>query len=175
MSFTACGDDDNYEGALTPPDPDVVTLQLFAPKSSVGAISTAVNAYTKYNDSITIQITYDDGAMLASKIEAGYDCDIYIADSANYLDWLDANCDAEKNPNGNDLLLDGSRTDVFKGSGTVLDDDGNETEAEITYTAAVIKTGNYPNASKTFIEFLKDAAYEEADEAYETYGFTKIN
>ena len=171
FSITACGSE---EGKSNPPDPNVQILQIFAPKTSVGVVSTAANAYRRYSD-VTIQITYDDGAMLASKIEAGYDCDIYIADSADYLDWLDSDCTADKNPNGNDLIIEGSRTDVFRGTATVTDDDGNETTEEITYTAAVIKTGKYPMASQTFIEFLRDAAYEEADEAYETYGFTKIN
>ena len=173
MSITACGGD--REGMSNPPDPNIQILQVFAPKSSVGIVSTAVNAYGRYTDNITVQITYDDGAMLASKIEAGYECDIYIAESADYLDWLDANCTADKNPNGNDCILEDSRTDVFIGPATVYDEDGNEKTEDVTYTAAVIKTGNYPNASKAFIEFLKDAAYDEADEAYETYGFTKIN
>ena len=173
VSLCACGTPkDRYDGT---PATNETVLQVYAPASAAGIISTAANAYKRYNPNLSIEINYDDGAMLASKIEAGYDCDVYIADSADYLDWLDSNCTADKNPNGNDCILEDSRTDVFIGPATVYDEDGNEKTEDVTYTAAVIKTGNYPNASKAFIEFLKDAAYDEADEAYETYGFTKIN
>lgn len=98
VPFTACGADEDYEGAVYPNDPDTITLQVFAPKSSVGIVSTAVNAYRSYAEDVTIQITYDDGAMLASKIEAGYECDIYLADSPDYLDWLDSDSGKEKIP-----------------------------------------------------------------------------
>ena len=172
LSITACGKKEN-DGPGGTPNEEAQVIKVFAPKTSVGIVSTAANAYRKYNDSIVIEITYDDGAMLASKIEAGYECDVYVADSADYLDWLDADCGSEKNPNGNDCILEGSRTDVFIGPATVYSEDGEPSTEDVTYTAAVIKTGRFPMASQAFIDFMRDAAYEEADQAYKDYGFTK--
>jgi len=175
LSITACGKKQENDGPGETPNADAQVIRIFAPKTSVGILSTAANAYRKYNDSIVIEINYDDGAMLASKIEAGYECDVYVADSADYLDWLDAECDAEKNPNENDCILEGSRTDVFIGPATVYSENGEASTEDVTYTAAVIKSSAYPEASKAFIDFMQAAEYEEADQAYEDYGFTKIN
>lgn len=170
FTLAACGGNKETQG--TPPDPNQVTLTVYAPTTSLGVVSTAVNAYKRSAPQIDIQIIYDESLMLAAKVEAGYKCDIFIAEEPMQMDWLDVNCGEDENPNANDLLLEGSRTELFKGF--IPDPEAEDGQTETVYTAAVIKTASYPIAAQTFIDFLRNADYEEAEETYKEYGFEKV-
>ena len=101
---------------------------------------------------------------LAAKIEAGYDCDIFICEDEACMDWLDATKDKEVNPNGNDCLAEGTRSAVFKGT-------PEGAEEEMTFSAAVIKTTAQEKEAGKFMSFIES---ENADKVYDASGFERV-
>lgn len=146
-----------------------VTLDLFAPDDSLEPIVTIVHNYGSFCPDIAIRITFDTGDMLAAKIEAGYQCDIFFADYARYMDWLDASAVADANPNKNDCLISGSRIKVA--AGPKLLEDGIENPNPLTYEIAIVKNSKYQTESQKFLEYLMS---EAGDEVFEMYGYETL-
>ncbi len=151
-----------------------MVLNLFAPKTSVMAVSTIVDRYKSMSEYASIRITYEDSDMLAAMVEAGYACDIIFTDQEYCMDWIDGKCGADKNPNKNDCLVEDTRMDVFKGiletSHTEYDEEDNEIEVtdsqDLTFTVAVVKGTKYEKECKKFLSFLTDERIvEEIEEA----------
>ena len=152
------------------------TLTIFAPMDSILAVSSLVNKYGQKDSKTVIKINYDDTFMQASKIEAGYDCDIYITTSDICLNWLDADyagltyddeAKTEANPNGNDKIYGNSRVQVFKG--TVKDEDGND--VEVIFSAAICKSTQYRKQCQAFIDYMFS---DEAKEIYSVGEFEMV-
>ena len=150
-----------------------VTLNVYAPIDSILAISGMSDRFSRVNENILLKINYDDTFMHAAKIEAGYDCDIYISDEALCMNWLDQdyigviNDDEEKseaNPNKNDKIWSDTRVEVFKGK--AIDEDGKEYDQ--VFTAAVCKSSKYKSQAQLFIDFLFS---DEAKEVYKIGDF----
>ena len=83
----------------------------------------------------SVLVSFDEGAVLAAKIEGGYPCDIYVSDEPRFMDWLDSECGEEANPNKNDKIWSDTRVDVFQGK--AIDEEGKEYDQ--VFTAAVCK------------------------------------
>ena len=156
-------------GNKEPENPQQVVLNLYAPTSSVLVVSNIVDRFTEANETIGIKITYDDGAVLASKIEAGYDCDIYISDHTEYMDWLDVTfANSSSNPNRHDRIDPDTRADVFKGTVEVENTDPPQYDEndeliepepkyeDLTFTAAMVKKTAYPDQVKEFLAYMQD-------------------
>ena len=140
-----------------------VELDLFAPKQALGIVSTLVNDYYKVQPNISIRITYDEGAMLAARIEAGYKCDIYIADDPYFLDWLDIEADPQVNLNHNDRIFSDTRKEILEGPA------GDDQETA-TYSIAVVKPSENKDAAQGFIDFFMSST---SDPIFEEWGFTR--
>ena len=146
-----------------------VVLDVFAPNQSLGIVSTLVASYHKVQPNVTMRITYDSGAMLAAKIEAGYNCDIFIADDTYFLDWLDKAADTSINVNGNDRIYsDSRRNEVLVGP---ADEEYATEEGMLAlYSIAVVKPSTNRAVSEAFINYFLG---ESADEVYEEWGFAR--
>ncbi|NMA93473.1 MAG: hypothetical protein GX975_02290 [Clostridiales bacterium] len=150
-------------------------IQIFAPIQAAGLISSLAYTYTSEYEGVQFLITNDDGELLAAKIEAGYTCDIYIADEKSFMDWLDINCDEELNPNRNDKIVKGSRREIMTGPGNpdYCDEELAEDEVYISsYSAAVCVSSGKPYESQCFIDFLSS---ETAKKVMEEFGYTPID
>ena len=173
LSLAGCGEKKGVE------NPQQVVLELYAPTDSVLVVSNLTDRFTSENETIGIRVIYEDSAMLAALIEAGYYADIYIADNAAHMDWLDASAgedgelreretEEEANPNKNDKIDSSTRGDVFKGTVEVAPDptpeyDENDqliekqpTYEERTFSAALVKSSKHPEEAKAFLDFIRD-------------------
>ncbi|MBQ1887071.1 MAG: hypothetical protein II499_03625 [Firmicutes bacterium] len=151
-------------GTKTAKEPDEIILNVFASNNSVYAVANLVDSYKSMSSYAAVRVTYDEPSMLAAKIEAGYDCDIFICEDEACMDWLDATKDKEVNPNGNDCLAEGTRSAVFKGT-------PEGAEEEMTFSAAVIKTTAQEKEAGKFMSFIES---ENADKVYDASGFERI-
>ena len=156
LSLCACGKEPDIE------------LDFFAPNQSVGIVSTIVNSYHSVKPNVTIRITYDEGAMLAAKIEAGYECDIYLADDTYFLDWLDSAETAGVNVNHNDRIYSDSRQTIL--TGPVYEAYAQEGQTTTDYSIAVVKPSQKRAAADAFIEYFLS---EVNDSVFEEWGFTR--
>ncbi len=162
LSLAGCGEKKGIE------NPQKVVLELYAPSDSVLVVSNLTDRFTQQNETIGIRVIYEDSAMLAALIEAGYYADVYIADNAAHMDWLDAAAGEEANPNKNDKIDGSTRKDIFKGTVEIPPDptpeyDENDnliekqpTYEERTFSVALVKSSKYQEEAKAFIEFIED-------------------
>lgn len=147
-------------------------IRIFAPIQVAGLVSSLAYSYTSEMDNVQFLITNDDGELLAAKIEAGYTCDIYIADEKSFMDWLDIECNEELNPNRNDKILKDSRREIMTGPGNPAYCEEELAEDEVyisSYSAAVCITSGKPYESQRFINFLSS---ETAQKVMEEFGYT---
>lgn len=172
FACTACKKN-HADYAPANPDEEFV-LDIFASDEMVGVISDLVYRYSTYAPRASIRVTYDEGAILAAKIEAGTPCDIYVSDDVRFMDWLDQECDEEKNPNKNDKIVSETRVDVAYGPGNEKYAEEELAEGEVyntTFTAAVCRATALPYEAEQFIKFMLS---EEVNDIYETYGFSRV-
>lgn len=141
-----------------------IVLNLFASTNSVLAVANLVDSYKSMSSYAAVRVTYDEPSMLAAKIEAGYECDIFICEDEKCFDWLDGTKGTDVNPNGNDCLAEGTRSEVFKGV-----PDGSD--KEMTFSAAVIKTTKEEREAKKFVDFIGSST---ADKVYDVSGFERV-
>ena len=162
----ACGASNQNSGSS---EVDKITLDVFAPDASLEPIVTIVHNYSSFCPNVDIRITFDTGDMLTAKIEAGYQCDVFLSDHSIYMDWLDASIDGESNPNRNDCLISESRAEVIVGP--ELLEDGVVNLNPLTYSLAVIKNSVHQEEAQKFLEYVTG---ETCDEIFEMYGFTPL-
>ena len=168
FSITGCKKEPEVPYYPANPNEEFV-LDFFASDELVGVMSDIVYRYSTYAPRASIRITYDEGAILAAKIEAGTPCDVYVSDEVSFMDWLDQECGEDKNPNRNDKIVSETRKDVAYGP-------GNEELAEgevynTTFSAAVCRSTALPYEAEQFINFMLS---EEVSDIYETYGFSRV-
>ena len=173
FSFAACGSTTQKAPTPLPPqeNPGEIVLEVYAPNETLTIMSTLAYIYKGINPDVSIKIVYDEGAVLAAKLEGGYQADIYIADEPMFMDWLDAEIGENGNPNKNDKIVHSTRTEIAVGPGneSYSEEDIPEGETYITnYSAAKCRTTVHDYEAEKFIAFL---ASEDARETYEAYGF----
>ncbi len=143
------------------PDPDDATevgphIRIFASESAIYFLSMASDAYAGFRPAMTTAILLDQNDVLTEKILSDYDCDIFITDNPYYLNYIDKD-GGEDNPYGLDLLVEGSRTELFK----YVDE---ENDQEIVWEAAILKRSAVSADCQQFIDWMKD----EMDESIYT-------
>jgi len=146
-----------------------ITLDFFAADDVFEVAVSVAHLYGAHDPRVDVRITYDEGASLAAMIEAGYRCDVYLADHPSYIDWLDGDVESSANPNGNDLLIPGSRTDLIVKQAQESED--GEEFSEHAYSIAAINSSAHPAEAEKFIAFLKDGS---CDAIYEEYGYSRV-
>jgi len=150
-------------------EPETVTLTLFAPDDALAVALTAVEKYRSVAPHVEMKVSLDTGDVLAAKIEAGYACDLYIADLPAFMNWLDATAPAESNPNGNDRIYSETRTDIFEGA---LDESLVEEFGETSvFSIAVTKASAHREEAEAFIAFMTG---EYSAEIYTDNGCTPV-
>ncbi len=173
FTFAACKK--NTKPGYDPANPnEEFVLDVFASEELMGVLSDIVYRYSTYAPRASIRITFDEGAILAAKIEAGTPCDIYVSDEVRFMDWLDQECDEEKNPNHNDKIVSETRADIAYGPGNEKYAEEELAEGEIyntTFSAAVCRATALPYEAEQFIQFMLS---DEVKDTYETYGFSRI-
>ena len=173
FAFTACKKDTTPGYDPANPNEQFV-LDIFASEELMGVMSDLVYRYSTYAPRASVRITFDEGAILAAKIEAGTPCDIYVTDEESFMDWLDQECGEDRNPNRNDKIVSETRTDIAVGPGNEKYAPEELAEGEVyttTFSAAVCRATALPYESEQFILFMTS---EDVKDVYETYGYSQI-
>lgn len=176
LVFTAAACKKQAKVSYQPANPnEEFVLQIYAAEELMAVMTDLTERYSTVAPRASVVVNYDEGAVLAAKIEAGAPCDIYVSDEQSFMDWLDQECGEEKNPNHNDKIVSDTRHDIAEGPGNekYMPEDMQLAEGEVyttTYSAAVCRATGKPYESEMFISFMLS---EDVRDVYETYGFTQ--
>lgn len=174
FSFTGCK---KQKVSYQPANPnEEFVLQIYAPEELMAVMTDLTERYSVIAPRASVLVSFDEGAVLAAKIEGGYPCDIYVSDEPRFMDWLDSECGEEANPNKNDKIVSSTRHDFITGPGNeeYMPEDTELAEGEVyntTYSVAVCRATGIPYEAEMFINFMLG---EEAQRIYEVYGFEVI-
>ena len=122
LSLVACGND-----AKPSADSNRVTLTVFAAASLTESLNAIGEKYMADNQNVTLVFNYDSSGTLYKQIKEGAVCDLFISAAPKQMNQLDGTLkdDAEKNPDGLDMLLAGSRIDLLENKVALAVTDGN--------------------------------------------------
>ena len=114
-------------GESAAPEAEEVELIVFAAASMTETLDEIIEMYKQVAPNVTILPTYESSGTLLDNIEAGADCDLFISAGQSQMNTLDGTLadDADKNPNGQDLLLAGTRVDLLENKVALAVPDGN--------------------------------------------------
>ena len=121
LALAACGG--------TPAAPQTpaeeVELIVFAAASMTETLTEIKDLYETAHPGVTITYNFDSSGTLKTQIQEGADCDLFISAAPKQMNALDASCDAEKNPDGLDFVLQGSRINLLENKVALVVPDGN--------------------------------------------------
>ena len=114
LTMTACG------GKSQPAE-----ITVFAAASMTEAMTEIKELYEAANKGVTITYNFDSSGTLKTQIQEGAVCDLFISAAQKQMNQLDASCDGEKNPDGLDFVLQGSRIDLLENKVALVVPEGN--------------------------------------------------
>ena len=127
LSLAACGnkaDDKKTDDKTTDP----VDLTVFAAASLTESLTAIGEKYMAANENVKISFNFDSSGKLLTQIEEGAVCDLFISAAPKQMNALDGTlkADTEKNPKGQDLLVEGSRIDLLENKVALAVAEGND-------------------------------------------------
>lgn len=131
LSLAACGASDtpaaDRSGSASGDDAEPITLVVFAAASMTETLTEIAENYKTAAPNVTLRFNFDSSGKLLTQIEEGALCDLFISAAPKQMNALDGSLkdDAEKNPNGQDMLLEGSRIDLLENKVTLAVPQGN--------------------------------------------------
>ena len=128
FALAACGKQQAEPVAEPTDEPEAaeeVELIVFAAASMTETLTELKAMYEAEHPGVTITYNFDSSGTLKTQIEEGADCDVFISAAPKQMDQLDASCDAEKNPDGLDFVLQDSRIDLLENKVALVVPDGN--------------------------------------------------
>ena len=119
LSLSACGG--NKQTSPT------VEIQVFAAASMQESLDAAIELYQSVAPDVTVVVTYDSSGTLKTQIQEGAPCDLFISAAPRQMNALDGSLmgDPDKNPDGLDLVLQGSRLNLLENKVTLAVPEGN--------------------------------------------------
>lgn len=94
--------------------PKQTELVVFAAASMKETLTEIQALYEKEHSDVKLVFNFDSSGTLKTQIQEGADCDLFISAAQKQMNQLDSACDAEKNPDGLDFVLQGSRIDLLE-------------------------------------------------------------
>lgn len=181
LSLAACGG--KKDDSTTPteseapeveePTAEPVELFVFAAASMTETLDQIIELYKSVAPNVTITPTYDSSGTLLKQIKEGAPCDLFISAAPKQMNALDGSLkdDAEKNPDGLDVVVQGSRIDLLENKVTLAVPEGNPAGIEtFDQLADLLKNGEVMlamgNSDVPVGQYTqKIFAYYEIDEA----------
>ena len=157
LSLTACGGKtdtsaDAADGSQTQdnasteaPAGEPVELIVFAAASMTETMNQLKEMYEQNNPSVTVTYNFDSSGKLLTQITEGADCDLFISAAPKQMNAMDGSLigDAEKNPDGLDLIVTDSRVDLLENKVTLTVPAGNPKGIEsFDQLAELLKNGD---------------------------------
>ncbi len=130
LALAACGESKAAEPAKEEPvkeepAPEKVEIIVFAAASMTETLTELKAVYETEHPEVTITFNFDSSGTLKTQIQEGADCDLFISAAPKQMNALDKSCDAEKNPDGLDFVLQGSRIDLLENKVALVVPEGN--------------------------------------------------
>ena len=104
-----------------------VELTVFAAASMTETLNQIAEDYKSVDPNVTLTFNFASSGDLLTQIKEGADCDIFISAAPKQMNALDGSLieDTDKNPDGLDELLDGTRIDLLENKVTLAVPEGN--------------------------------------------------
>ena len=130
LSLAACGSAPSASGSGSSSgggDAEPITLVVFAAASLTETLTEIAKDYKAVAPNVTLSFNFDSSGKLLTLIEEGAECDLFLSAAPKQMNALDGTLkdDAEKNPDGQDMLLEGSRVNLLENKVTLAVPEGN--------------------------------------------------
>lgn len=131
LALTACGGSADTDSTTTDDTTETtakpVELYVFAAASMQESLDQVIKAYKAVAPEVAVVATYDSSGTLKTQIQEGADCDVFISAAPKQMNALDGTLadDSDKNPDGLDELLEGTRFDMLENKVVLAVPDGN--------------------------------------------------
>ena len=134
LSLTACGQQNNEpaqddQAGDQPQTPaETVELTVFAAASLTESLTAIGEKYMAENENVKLIFNFDSSGKLYTQITEGAPCDLFISAAPKQMNQLDGTLkdDADKNPDGLDMLVEGSRIDLLENKVVLAVAEGND-------------------------------------------------
>ena len=149
LVLTACGQKDTTPDTAEPDDTQTeqaqpVELIVFAAASMKETMTEIAEMYKSVAPEVTVTYNFDSSGTLLKQIKEGADCDLFISAAPKQMNALDGSLkdNAEKNPDGLDLIVTDSRIDLLENKVTLTVPEGNPKGIEsFDQLAELLKSG----------------------------------
>lgn len=133
LSLFACGKKEDTETETTKTEtkeeevkePQEAEVIVFAAASMTETLGEIADAYKEVAPNVTLTFNFDSSGTLKTQITEGADCDVFISAAQKQMNEIDAASDEETNPDGLDLVLQGTRVDLLKNEVNLCVPDAN--------------------------------------------------
>ena len=121
LSLSACSEKKKDSAAQK------VEILVFAAASMQESLNAAIEKYRAIAPHVTVTATYDSSGTLKTQIQEGAPCDLFISAAPKQMNALDGSLknDADKNPDGLDFVVQGSRINLLENKVTLAVPAGN--------------------------------------------------
>ena len=118
LSLTACGGSKEEPAQTETPaeTAEPVEITVFAAASMQESLDAAIEQYKSVAPEVTVVMTYDSSGTLLTQIKEGASCDLFISAAPKQMNALDGSLkdNAEKNPDGLDVVIQDSRINLLE-------------------------------------------------------------
>lgn len=113
--------------ASSAPAGEPVEITVFAAASMTETIDQIIEAYKTVAPNVTVIPTYESSGTLLAQIKEGADCDLFISAAQKQMNALDGSLkdDADKNPDGLDMIDASTRINLLENKVTLVVPEGN--------------------------------------------------
>lgn len=115
------------DGAQGTRSAQTTELTVFAAASMTETLNRIAEDYKTVEPNVSLTFNFASSGDLLSQIKEGADCDVFISAAPRQMNALDGSFkdDADKNPDGLDELLDGTRIDLLENKVVLAVPEGN--------------------------------------------------
>lgn len=120
------------DGAQDTQSAQTTELTVFAAASMTETLNQIAEDYKTVDPNVSLTFNFASSGDLLSQIKEGADCDVFISAAPKQMNALDGSLkdDADKNPDGLDELLDGTRIDLLENKVVLAVPEGNPKNIE---------------------------------------------
>ena len=133
------------DGAQDTQSAQTTELTVFAAASMTETLNQIAEDYKKVDPNVSLTFNFASSGDLLTQIKEGAVCDLFISAAPKQMNAMDGALaqDAEKNPEGLDMLAEGSRMDLLQNKVTLAVPEGNPKGMEnFDQLADLIRSGD---------------------------------